>query len=89
MNTEPALNTELPCSEKDEVVKNRNFKGDAELISCLAIDDVFTIAAKIERDIVELSDTVITFTSIGSIVTMVENVSYTKLPVLEKGTSCH
>ncbi len=77
-------NTELPCSEKDEVVKNRNFKGDAELFSCLTIDDVFTVAAKIERDIVELSGTVITLTSVGSIVTMVENISYTKLPGLEK-----
>ena len=55
------------------------FEGDAELFSCLTIDVVFTVTAKTEQDIVELSYTVI----VGSIVTMVENVENTKLP------SCH
>ena len=46
-SVEDVSNTELSCSEKDEVVKNHNFKGVAELLSCLTIDVVFTVAAKI------------------------------------------
>ena len=71
-NIEDVSNTKLSCSEKDEVVKNRNLKGDVKLFRCLTIDVVFTVAAKTERGIV------------GSIVTTVENVENTKLPCFEK-----
>ena len=75
-SVEDVSNTKLSCSEKEEVVKNHNLKGDAKMFRCLTIDVVFTtIAAKTERDIV------------GSIVTTVENienVKNTKLSCLEK-----
>jgi hypothetical protein len=67
-SVEDVSNTKLSCSEKEEVVKNHNLKGDAKMFRCLTIDVVFTVVAKTER--VELSDTVIA----GSIVTTVNNV---------------
>ena len=52
-SVEDVSNTELLCPEKGGVVENRSFKGDAELSSCLSIDDVPTEAAKTERNTVE------------------------------------
>jgi hypothetical protein len=79
-SVEDASNTELSCPEKGGVVENCNFKGDAELFSCLTIDAVPTVAAKTEWNTIELSNTVI----VGPIVTTVENVSNIELPGLEK-----
>ena len=52
-SVEDVSNTELPRPEKGGVVENRNFKGDAEMFSCLTIDDVSTEAAKTKRNTTE------------------------------------
>ena len=52
-SVEDVSNIELPRPEKGGVVENRNFKGDAEMFSCLTIDDVSTEAAKTKRNTTE------------------------------------
>ncbi len=38
-SVEDVSNTKLPCSKKDEAVKNRDFKVDVELFHCLTIEN--------------------------------------------------